>query len=236
MKEQFQREALVIGQNAVEKLSNSSVILFGLGGVGSFTAEALIRAGVGKLSVVDFDTVDITNINRQLIATHQTIGRDKTELVKERALAINPDIKITTYKEKFFMENSDLFFKNKHYDYVIDAIDTVTSKLDLIEIAKNNSIPVISSMGTGNKLNPMMFEIADISKTSVCPLAKVMRRELKNRRINKVKVLYSKEIPNKPKNNNDSREKQVNVGSISFVPSVAGLIIASEVVKDIISK
>lgn len=202
--------------------------------MGGFTVEALVRAGVGEITVVDFDTVDITNLNRQIIATQDTIGKDKVEVIKERALSINPNIKINTYKEKFFMDKKDLFFSiEKKYDYIVDAIDLITAKLDLITIAKELNIPIISSMGTGNKINPTMLEVADISKTSVCPLAKVMRAELKKRRIQKVKVLFSKELPMKPKNTENNREKKVNVGSISFVPSVAGLIIASEVIKDI---
>lgn len=230
---QFQREELLIGKDNVEKLKNSHVIIFGLGGVGGFTVEALVRAGVGEITVVDFDTVDITNLNRQIIATHDTIGRDKAKLIEERALSINPDIKVNAIREKFSAETVDLFFKDKNYTYAVDAIDLVTCKLDLIKVCKEKNIPVISSMGTGNKLNPTMLEVTDINKTSVCPLARVMRRELKNRRIKKLKVVYSTEVPKKPFNDSGSREKMRNVGSVSFVPSVAGLIIASEVVKDI---
>ncbi|WP_321329243.1 tRNA threonylcarbamoyladenosine dehydratase [uncultured Ilyobacter sp.] len=230
---QFQRLELLIGKEKIEKLKNSHVIIFGLGGVGGFTVEALVRAGIGEISVVDFDSVDITNLNRQIIATHESIGRKKADLIKERALSINPKVKINSYIEKYSKETEDMFFKNKDYDYAIDAIDLVSCKLDLIEICKKKNIPVISSMGTGNKLNPTMLEVADISKTSVCPLAKVMRKELKKRRIGKVKVIFSKEVPRKPLNDENSREKKVNVGSVSFVPSVAGLIIASEVTKDI---
>lgn len=230
----FQRTELLIGEENLDKLKKSHVIIFGVGGVGGFTTEALIRAGVGELTVVDYDTVDITNLNRQIIATMDSIGKSKVELIKERALGINPEIKVNVYLEKFSEENSQLFFnENKKYTYIVDAIDLVTHKIKIIEKAKEYNIPVISCMGTGNKLNPMMFKVADISKTSVCPLARVMRKELKDRRITKVKVLYSEEVPKKPENNLDSREKKVNVGSISFVPSVAGLIIASEVVKDI---
>ncbi|WP_319203473.1 tRNA threonylcarbamoyladenosine dehydratase [uncultured Ilyobacter sp.] len=230
---QFQRLELLIGKEKIEKLKNSHVIIFGLGGVGGFTVEALVRAGIGEISVVDFDSVDITNLNRQIIATHESIGRKKADLIKERALSINPKVKINSYIEKYSKETEDMFFKNKDYDYAVDAIDLVSCKLDLIEICKKKNIPVISSMGTGNKLNPTMLEVADISKTSVCPLAKVMRKELKKRRIGKVKVIFSKEVPKKPLNDENSREKKVNVGSVSFVPSVAGLIIASEVTKDI---
>ncbi|MGL6023576.1 MAG: tRNA threonylcarbamoyladenosine dehydratase [Cetobacterium sp.] len=230
----FQRTELLIGSENLKKLKESHILIFGVGGVGGFAVEALVRAGVGELTVVDFDTIDITNLNRQIIATRDTVGKDKVEVIKERALSINPNIKINAYKEKFFKDKKDLFFSaDKKYSYIIDAIDLVTAKLDLIHIAKELKIPIISSMGTGNKINPMMLEIADISKTSVCPLAKVMRSELKKRRIQKLKVLFSRELPMKPKSLDGNREKQSNVGSVSFVPSVAGLIIASEVIKDI---
>ena len=230
---QFQREELLIGKDNVEKLKNSHVIIFGLGGVGGFTVEALVRAGVGEITVVDFDTVDITNLNRQIIATHDTVGRDKAEVIKERALSINPNIRVNAIKEMFSSETADLFFKDKTYSYAVDAIDFVTCKLELIKICKSKDIPVISCMGTGNKLNPTMLKVADINNTSECPLARVMRKELRRRRIPKLKVVYSTELPKKPFNDSGSREKMRNVGSVSFVPSVAGLIIASEVVKDI---
>ncbi|WP_300330190.1 tRNA threonylcarbamoyladenosine dehydratase [Fusobacterium sp.] len=229
----FKREELLIGKENLERLKNSHVIVFGVGGVGGFVVEGLVRGGIGELSIVDFDTVDITNINRQIIATTETIGKVKVDLIEERAKSINPQIKINKFNEKFLRENSSKFFENKNYTYVVDAIDMVTSKLSIIENAYNLNIPIISSMGTGNKLDPMALEIADISKTSVCPLARVIRKEVKNRGIKKLKVLYSKENPRKPFNEDNSREKSVNVGSISFVPSVAGLIIASEVIKDI---
>jgi hypothetical protein len=229
----FQRTELLIGSENLEKLKKSNVIVFGLGGVGGATVEALVRAGIGNLSIVDFDIVDITNLNRQLVATQSVVGKPKVEAARERILAIRSDINLTIYQEKFLKENSDLFFKDKTYDYIVDAIDLVTPKLDLIELATNLKIPIISSMGTGNKINPAMFEVADIKKTSVCPLAKVVRRELKKRRINKLKVVYSKEEPRKPFNENGSREKSKNVGSISFVPPVVGMILASEVIKDI---
>ena len=229
----FQRTELLIGSKNLEKLKKSNVIVFGLGGVGGATVEALVRAGIGNLSIVDFDIVDITNLNRQLVATQSVVGKPKVEAARERILAIRSDINLTVYQEKFLKENSDLFFKDKTYDYIVDAIDLVTPKLDLIELATNLKIPIISSMGTGNKINPAMFEVADIKKTSVCPLAKVVRRELKKRRINKLKVVYSKEEPRKPFNENGSREKSKNVGSISFVPPVVGMILASEVIKDI---
>lgn len=229
----YQRTELLIGSENLEKLKNSHVLIFGLGGVGGSAVEALARAGVGELSVVDFDTVDITNINRQVIATQNTVGKNKAEVMRERIENINPEIKVNVFIEKFSKENENLFFENKKYDYIIDAIDLVKHKLELIELAKEKNIPIISSMGTGNKINPASFEVADISKTSVCPLAKVVRLELRKRRIKKLKVVYSKELPRKPENNSDSREKKINVGSISFVPPVVGMILASEVVKDI---
>ena len=231
----FQREELLIGKENLKKLKNSHVIVFGVGGVGGFAVEALVRGGIGELTVVDFDTVDITNINRQIIALQNTIGRDKVSVIKERAVSINPEIKVNAYKEKYNADTRDIFFKDKSYDYIIDAIDLVSSKLDLIETASKKNIPIISSMGTGNKINPTMLEVSDIYKTSVCPLAKVMRKELKARGIKKLKVAYSKELPMKPINEEGSREKSKNVGSISFVPSVAGLIIGGEVIKDICS-
>lgn len=231
----FQRTELLIGSENLNKLKNSHVIIFGIGGVGGFVTEALVRAGIGEISIVDFDRVDITNLNRQIIALQSSVGKLKTEVMKERILNINPEVIVHEYPIKFSKDNLDIFFKDKKYTYIVDAIDLVTCKLDLISYAKENSIPIISSMGTGNKLNPTMLEVADINKTSVCPLARVMRKELKNRGIKKLKVVYSKEEPKKPQNLNGSREKKVNVGSISFVPSTAGLIIASEVVKDIIN-
>lgn len=229
----FKREELLIGKENLDKLKNSHVIVFGLGGVGGFVIEGLVRGGIGELTIVDYDTVDITNINRQIIATTQTIGKLKTHLISERAKVINPDIKINSISEKYLKENKDMFFQNKKYDYIVDAIDMVSSKLSIIEEANKLNIPIISSMGTGNKLDPLKLEIADINKTSVCPLARVIRKEVKNRGIKRLKVLYSKEEPKKPLNEDNSREKSVNVGSISFVPSVAGLIIAGEVIKDI---
>ena len=229
----LQRTELLIGSDNLEKLKNSNIIVFGLGGVGGAAVESLVRAGIGNLSIVDFDTVDKTNLNRQIITTQSTIGRAKVEVAKERILAINPEINLTVYHEKFFKENVDLFFKDKKYDYIVDAIDLVTAKLDLIEFATKSKIPIISCMGTGNKLDPSRFQVADIKKTSVCPLAKVIRKELKNRRISKLKVVYSDEVPRKPLNLDGGREKFKNVGSISFVPPVAGMLLASAVIKDI---
>ncbi|MDP0489136.1 MAG: tRNA threonylcarbamoyladenosine dehydratase [Fusobacterium sp. JB021] len=228
----FQREKLLIGEENFKKLEESHIIVFGVGGVGGFVVEALVRAGVGKITVVDFDTIDITNINRQIIANEKTIGKDKVKIIEERMKEINPKLMIRGIKEKYSSETRNIFF-DEEYDYIVDAIDIVTAKLDLIEMANEKNISIISSMGTGNKINPMMLEITDINKTSVCPLARVMRKELKERRIKKLKVVYSKEVPIKPLNLDGNREKSSNVGSISFVPSVAGLIIGSEVVKDI---
>lgn len=228
----FQRTELLIGKENIKKLEKSAVIVFGLGGVGSAAAESLVRAGIGNITLVDFDKVDITNLNRQILALHSTVGKNKAEILKDRLLDINPDLNVEIFVEKFVNENKDIFF-NKKYDYVVDAIDIVTSKLDLIEFCKKNNLAIISSMGTGNKLDPTRFEIANIEKTSVCPLAKIIRKELKNRGIKNLKVVFSKEIPKKPKNEIGGREKHKNVGSISFVPPVVGMILASEVIKDI---
>lgn len=228
----FQRERNLIGEENFNKLKESNVVVFGVGGVGGFVVESLVRGGIGKITVVDFDSIDITNINRQIIANDKTIGKNKVQVIIERMKEINPDLIIRGIKEKYSHETRDLFF-DEDYNYIVDAMDIVTSKLDLVEMAKERNISIISSMGTGNKINPMMLEVTDINKTSVCPLARIMRKELKKRRINKLKVLYSKEKAIKPPNMENNREKSVNVGSISFVPSVAGLIIASEVIKDI---
>ena len=225
MEEQFSRTELLIGKDGVEKLKKSKVAIFGLGGVGSYVVEALARVGVGNFILVDNDIISETNINRQIIATYKTIGKPKIQIEKERILEINPNAKVEIFKEFFMPESPDFFDKN--VSYIVDAIDTITAKIELVVRAKKMNKPIISCMGTGNKLDPTKFEITDIYKTSVCPLAKVMRKELKNRKIDSLKVLYSKEEPIKLNN------KQVP-GSISFVPSVAGLIIAGEVIKDII--
>lgn len=223
----FFRTELMLGKSAMQKLENSKVAIFGLGGVGSFAAEAIVRCGVGNIDIFDGDVVDETNINRQLLATTKTIGLSKVKIMEERILDINPNAKVCA-NGCFFCAENEKNYDFKKYDYIIDAIDTITSKILIIKKAKSCKTPVISSMGTGNKLNPLAFEIADISKTSVCPLAKVMRRELKKLGIKNLKVLYSKEKPvYKP------TERKVNA-SISFVPSVAGLILAGEVVKDLI--
>ncbi|MDO5558568.1 MAG: tRNA threonylcarbamoyladenosine dehydratase [Oscillospiraceae bacterium] len=233
MESQFQRLELLIGKENVEDLSQKHVIIFGVGGVGGYTAEALARSGVGKLTLVDNDTVNFTNLNRQIIALHSTIGRYKTEVMKERIADINPDAQITVLNTFFTPENSDEFDFSQ-YDYVVDAIDTVTGKIEIIMKAQQNNVPVISSMGAGNKLSPAMFEVADIYKTSVCPLARVMRYELKRRGVKHLKVVYSKEEPRKPLYNltSDLPGKTLP-GSSAFVPSAAGLIIASEIVKDL---
>ena len=225
MKEdQFQRTRQLLGSEEVDRLQEASVLLFGIGGVGGFTCEALARAGVGRIHIVDKDVVDVTNINRQIIATHDTVGRPKVDVMKERLLSINPDIEVET-TECFYLPDRSAEFDFGAYDYVIDAIDNVSAKLSIICESKAAGTPVISSMGTGNKLDPTRFEIADIHKTSVCPLAKVIRKGLKDRGIKDVKVLYSREEP--------VRTGLRTPASVSFVPSVAGLIIAGEVIKDL---
>ena len=229
--EQFSRTELLIGKEGLEKLNKSKVAIFGLGGVGSYVVEALARSGVGRFALVDNDVVALSNINRQIIATMDTIGRDKVDICKERILSINPDAKVETYKEFFLKDSKDIF--DETFDYVVDAIDTITGKIEIIIRANKYKVPVISSMGTGNKLDPSKFEITDIYKTSYCPLAKVMRKEMKERGIKKLKVIYSKEKPIKV-NAFDEEKKKAVPGSISFVPSVAGLMIAGEVIRDII--
>lgn len=232
MEHEFSRTEKLIGKDALERLSRCRVAIFGIGGVGGYVMEALARSGVGHFDLIDNDTVNITNINRQIIATHDTIGQFKVDVAKNRILSINPKAKANVYKTFYLPENSNMFDFSS-YDYVIDAVDTVTAKIEIIVNAKKAGVPVISCMGTGNKLSPTLFEIEDIYKTSVCPLAKVMRRELKKRGIEKLKVLYSKEEP--IKQDVDSGEKPTPA-SISFVPPVAGLIIAGEVIKDLIER
>lgn len=229
MLNQFSRTELLIGKEGIEKLQNATVAVFGIGGVGSYVVEGLARAGIGNFLLVDEDTVDITNINRQIIATHKTIGKPKVEVAKERILDINPNANVEILQEFFMLESPEVF--DNTFDYIVDAVDTVTAKIELAIRAKKLNIPIISSMGTGNKLDPTKFEVTDIFKTSVCPLAKVMRKELKARNINHFKVVYSKEEPIKPKSDLDGK---IVPASISFVPSVAGLIIAGEVIKDIL--
>ena len=225
------RTGLIIGDEGINKLKNSNVIVFGVGGVGSFAAEAIARAGVGNLTIVDFDDVDITNINRQLPALHSTVGKYKVEVMKDRILDINPDINIQIYKEFFTPETKGIV--DKSLTYIVDAVDNVTAKIELAVRADKLNIPIISSMGTGNKLDNTKFEITDISKTSVCPLAKVIRKELRKRNIKKLKVVYSKEEPIKVEYI-DTKTGKNTPGSVSFVPSVAGLTIAGEIVKDIL--
>ena len=228
------RTSLIIGDEGVDKLKNCNVIVFGVGGVGSFAAEAIARAGVGNLTIVDFDDVDITNINRQLPALHSTVGRYKVDVMKERILDINPDINIKAIREVYNKDTSESIL-SEDYDYVVDAIDMVTSKIHLIETCKNKGIEIISSMGMGNKLDPTKIEVTDIHKTTICPLARVMRKELKDRRIKKLKVVYSTEQPAELKKK-IFNGKKITPGSISFVPSVGGLIIASVVINDLLNK
>lgn len=228
------RTGLIIGDEGIEKLKNSNVIIFGVGGVGSFAAEAIARAGVGNMTIVDFDDVDITNINRQLPALHSTVGKYKVEVMKDRILDINPNINIKAIKDIYNKETSEKLL-TEDYDYVIDAIDMVTSKIHLIETCKLKGLEIISSMGMGNKLDPTKIVVTDIYKTSMCPLAKVMRKELKDRKIKKLKVVYSTEQPQELKHK-IMNGKKITPGSISFVPSVGGLTIASVVINDLLNK
>lgn len=239
MLDQFSRTELLIGKHAIEKLKKSKVAIFGIGGVGSYVVEGLARAGIGNFILVDNDEVSLTNLNRQIIATYETIGKAKVDIAKKRILEINPDASIQVYKEFFMPDSKEIL--DETVDYIVDAVDTVTAKIELVVRANRLNIPIISCMGTGNKLDPIKFEIADIYKTSVCPLAKIMRKELKNRGIKNLKVLYSKEEPIKINNDNNGIEEKKETkkqvpGSISFVPSVAGLIISGEVVKDLIKE
>jgi len=231
MSNKFSRTELLIGEKGIKKLHTAKVAIFGIGGVGSFAVEALARVGIGNFILVDNDKVSESNINRQLIATNSTIGKLKVEVAKQRILDINPNAKVEIYPEFFMPGNSKII--DKTITYIVDAIDTVTAKIELVMQAENFGIPIISSMGTGNKLDATRFEVADLYKTSVCPLAKVMRKELKARGIKKLKVVYSKEEPIKIEKNGEIGKKRVPA-SISYVPSVAGLIIAGEVIKDII--
>ncbi|HAQ51740.1 MAG TPA: tRNA threonylcarbamoyladenosine dehydratase [Lachnospiraceae bacterium] len=237
MNEQFKRTELLIGSEGIRRLNESRVAIFGIGGVGGYVCEALIRSGISSFDIIDKDKIARSNINRQIIALHSTIGRPKVEIMKQRMLDINPLAKINTY-ETFFLPDNSFEFPFDEYDYVVDAVDTVTAKIELIMQCKNRNIPVISSMGAGNKLDASAFEVADIYKTSVCPLAKVMRRELRKRGVKSLKVVYSKEEPIKgayfeEKEEIDKKGNGYAPGSVSFVPSVLGLIIAGEVVKDL---
>ena len=236
MLHEYSRMELLVGEQNVEALGKARVAVFGIGGVGSYTAEALARCGVGTITLVDNDVVSLTDLNRQLIALHSTLGRPKTQVMKERIRDIDPDILVNTY-ETFFGSDTEKLFDFSAYDYVVDAVDTVSAKLLLIQRCRDAGTKIISCMGTGNKLDPSRFEITDISRTSVCPLAKVMRQELKKRKIRKVKVLYSREVPVKTRENSEERKGTAGrpvPGSISFVPPVAGMMLAGEVVRDLL--
>ena len=225
-KEQFQRTIRLAGEDAFEKLQRSHVAVFGVGGVGGYVVEALTRSGIGEITIVDKDDVDITNLNRQIIALQSTVGKPKVEVMKARMLDINPDVKVHAIKEFFLPETAGMFDFSS-YDYVVDAVDTVTAKIELVMRCSETGTPVISSMGAGNKLHPELFKVADIYKTSVCPLAKVMRRELKERGIKHLKVVYSEEIPKK------FDDGLRSPASIAFVPSAAGLVLAGEVIREL---
>ena len=242
MENQFSRTELLFGTRAMEKIAGARVAVFGIGGVGGYTVEALVRSGIGEIDLIDSDTVNLTNLNRQIIATGSSIGKYKVDVMRERIMDINPDVKVHVHKCFYLPETKDKFDFSQ-YDYVVDAVDTVTAKLQIVEEAEAAGVPVISSMGAGNKLDPTAFQVADIYKTSVCPLAKVMRRELKKRGIKRLKVVYSQEIPITPDPELLSSyseevsplapQKRSVPGSVAFVPSVAGLIIAGEVLKDL---
>jgi len=236
MIDQFSRTRLLLGQEAMEILSEKKVAVFGVGGVGGYVCEALVRTGIGHFDIIDNDQVSLTNLNRQIIALQSTIGRDKVEVMRERMLDINPNVDVTVHKCFFLPENADSFPFGS-YDYVVDAVDTVAAKIEIIMQCKNKGIPVISCMGAGNKLDPTGFVVTDIYKTTMCPLAKVMRHEMKKRGVKKLKVVYSNEKPISPDQALASEEvtgKRAVPGSTAFTPAVAGLILASEVVKDLI--
>ena len=233
MNEAFERTELIFGKEAMQKLNNSSVAVFGLGGVGGYCVEALARCGVGKFTLVDNDVFVPSNLNRQILATFSTLGKKKTEVAKERVLDINPNATVLT-KDVFFLPENEHEFDFSSFDYVVDAIDTVSAKIALAKICFDKNVPIISCMGTGNKTDPSLFEITDVYKTSVCPLAKVMRRELKKIGVERLKVLYSKEEPLKITVKTADTTKRATVASLSFVPSVAGLMIGGEVIKDLI--
>ena len=235
MDNKFSRTEMLFGNEGMEKLNEAKVAVFGLGGVGSFVCEGLARAGVGNFVLVDYDKVDETNINRQLIATTKTVGKYKIDLMKERILDINPQANVETYKE-FYLADSKLDIITEDLSYAVDCVDTIMAKIAIICKSKELDVPVISSMGTGNKLDPTMFEIADIYETSVCPLARIMKKDLKKRDITDLKVLYSQELPVDTSNCEINKDAIFKVnGTVSFVPSVAGLIIAGEVIKDIVN-
>ena len=248
---QFSRTELLLGKEAMNKLSGSKVAIFGIGGVGGYACEALVRSGVGAFDLIDDDKVCLTNLNRQIIATRKTVGKYKAEVMKDRILEINPDAHVTIHKCFFLPENADEFPFHE-YDYIVDAVDTVTAKIELVMKAQEKNVPIISSMGAGNKLDGSQFRVSDIYKTKMCPLAKVMRRELKKRGVRKLKVVYSEEKPIRPLDDmsiscrtncicppgakHKCTERRDIPGSVAFVPSVAGLIIAGEVVKDLCSR
>ncbi len=234
MLNEFSRTELLFGSDAMKKLKSSRVAVFGVGGVGGYVAEALARSGVGSLDLIDSDSVSLTNLNRQIVALHSTIGRYKVDVMKERILDINPEAKVTVYK-CFYLEETKSLFDFSCYDYVVDAVDTVSAKIQLIMQAKEAGTPIISSMGAGNKTHPELFSVADISETSVCPLARVMRQECKKRGLTNVKVVYSKESPLAPKATECSEKKGNSTapGSTAFAPSAAGLLIASQVVREL---
>lgn len=235
MSDWLERTGLLLSEEAIDKLKSAHVAIFGIGGVGGYVAEALARCGIGRFTLIDNDTVSLSNINRQIIATVDSVGKYKTDVMKDRILSINPNAETKTF-HCFFLPGEDAeFLPLSQYDYVVDAIDTVSAKIELAVKSQEEGFPLISSMGTGNKLDPGRFEITDIYKTSVCPLAKVMRRELKARGVNKLKVVYSTEEPRKPYVQITEGARRQIPGSISFVPSVAGLMIAGEVVKDLIN-
>ena len=228
----FSRFELLVGEDNIQKLNQAHVIVFGVGGVGGYVVEALVRSGIGHITIVDNDVVSLSNLNRQIIATQETIGQKKVDVMKKRILSIHPECDVTTLDMFYLPETADQIDLSQ-YDYVVDAIDTITSKIELA-VRCDQKIPLISSMGTGNKMNPALLQVSDIYKTSVCPLAKVMRRELKKRRVKHLKVVYSQELPMKPFASDEITHKRTIPGSTAFVPSSAGLLIASEVVKDLL--
>lgn len=234
MKEEFSRTALLLGQEGVERLQRAHVAVFGVGGVGGFATEALARAGVGQLSLFDSDCVSLSNINRQIIALHSTVGQPKVKAMCQRIVDINPDAMVHAYETFYLPENADQFPLDR-YDYIVDAVDTVSAKLELAQRAQAAGVPIISSMGAGNKLDPTQFEVADIYDTSMCPLARVMRRELKKRGVRKLKVVYSREEAIKPRETEEEPApgRRAVPGSLSFVPSVAGLIVAGQVIRNL---
>ena len=246
METQFSRTQLLLGEEALDKLKNARVAVFGVGGVGGYVCEALVRSGIGAFDLIDSDEVCLSNLNRQIIATRSSVGRYKVDVMKERMLDINPDVDVRVYKCFFLPENAEEF-PFAEYDYVIDAVDTVTAKIELVMKCQKENVPIISSMGAGNKIEASAFKVADIYKTKTCPLAKVMRHELKKRGVKKLKVVYSEEKPITPiaESNADNTQtaeisartqRRSTPGSLAFVPSVAGLIIAGEVVKDLTGK